>query len=79
MLNFIKKMFNDEGREFCLCNLAQIKQNKWIIQSDHNPLLLDLDIQFSKRKPEWLRNTACQEAFKQETENNDALLEVFEI
>ena len=70
-------------REFCLSNLAQIRQNKRIIESDHNPLILDLDIQFSKRKPERvemfnLRNTVCQEAFKQETENNAALLEVFE-
>ena len=83
MLNFIKKMLIDEGREFCLSNLAQIRQNKRIIESDHNPLILDLDIQFSKRKPERvemfnLRNTVCQEAFKQETENNAALLEVFE-
>ena len=53
-----------------------------MIQSDHNPLILDLDNEFTKIKPERremfnLKNKACQEAFKQETENSDKLLEVF--
>ena len=75
MLPFISKMFIDEEREYTLSNFAQLKENRRVIESDHNPLILDLEIEFCKRKPQRiemfnLKNKACQEAFKVETENN---------
>ena len=79
---FLHKMIVDEDRMFSLCNLAQIRQNKRIIESDHNPLILDLKIQYSKKKPDRiemfnLKNKSCQELFNTETENNQELLNIF--
>ena len=82
MLPFITKLFIDEDREYSLSNFAQLKANRRVIESDHNPLVLDLSIEFSKKKPQRvemfnLKNKACQEAFKSETENNNELIDVF--
>ena len=82
MLPFITKLFIDEDREYSLSNFAQLKANRRVIESDHNPLVLDLSIEFSKKKPQRvemfnLKNKACQEAFKRETENNNELIDVF--
>ena len=83
MRQFLKKMVIDEGREFCLSNFAQINKNKRVIETDHNGEILELNIEYGKKKPEReemfnLRNKACQEAFKNETESNPKLIEVFE-
>ena len=80
---FLHKMVIDEDRIFSLTNLAQIAKNKRIIESDHNPLILDLNIQYSKRKPDRiemfnLKNRKCQELFKLETEKNHELMQVFD-
>ena len=79
----LSKMLIDENRDYCLSNYAQIRKNQRVIESDHNSEILELDVQFCKRKPERiemfnLKNKACQEAFKEETEDNPKLLEVFE-
>ena len=68
-------MIIDEKKEYCLSNFAQIKKKKQVIESDHNGLLLELNIEFFKRKPERhemfnLKNKECQETFKNETEQN---------
>ena len=70
---FLKKMIIDEKREFCVSNFAQYKKNRRVIESDHNGLILEIDIQFSYKKLERkemfnLKNKECQEAFKMETE-----------
>ena len=82
MRPFLQKMLIDEDRKFSLSNFAQMRQNKRVIESDHNPIIVDLNIHYSKRKPERiemfnLKNEACQEKFKSETENNSELLNVF--
>ena len=79
---YIKRMLIDEEREFTLSNFSQLKQNMRVIESDHNPLILDLSIDFSRRKPARiemfnLKNKYCQETFKQETDTNSDLIEVF--
>ena len=66
-----------------LSNYSQMKKNKRVIESDHNSEILELDLQFCKRKPERremfnLKNKICQQAFKKETEENSKLLEVFQ-
>ena len=80
---FLKRMIIDEKREYCLSNFAQIKKNKRVIESDHNGLLLEMNIEFYKRKPERhemfnLKNRECQETFKKETEQNTDLLKCFQ-
>ena len=83
MRPFLSKMLIDERREYSLCNFAQMKQNKRVIETDHNGLLIEMNIQTSERKPEReemfnLKNRACQEAFKEETEVNNQLLQCFD-
>ena len=73
---FITKMTIDTEIEFCLSNFAQIKANRKVIQSDHCPMKLEINIQYSNIKPQRiehfnLRNTKCQESFKKETEETN--------
>ena len=80
--SFIEKMIIDEDRNYCLSNFAQIRKNKGVIETDHNGLILEFDLQIAQRKPDRvemfnMKNKLCQEAFKEETENNTELLECF--
>ena len=83
ILPFVKKMQIDENKQYGLINLAQLKQNKRFIESDHNALLLEIEINDGERKPKReeiynFRNRVCQEAFRLETENNEDILKCFE-
>ena len=80
---FLKQMIVDEKREYCLSNFDQIKKNQRVIEIDHNGLILDINIQFSQKKPERqemfnLKNKEYKEAFTNETELNEELLKYFE-
>ena len=71
-------MLIDEKREFSLNNFAQIKKNKRVVESDHNVLILEMKIEYFKKKPERrevfnLKNKESLEMFKKETENNSEL------
>ena len=66
---FFKELIIDEEKEFGLYNLAQIKKNKKIIESDHNSLICSFNIEINKIKPVReemfnLRSNKCQEEFK---------------
>ena len=83
ILPFVKKMQIDENKQYGLINLAQLKQNKRFIESDHNALLLEIEINDGERKPKReeiynFRNRVCQEAFRLETENNEDILKCFD-
>ena len=83
MRPFLKKMLIDEKREYCLQNLVQLRKNKRVIETDHNAEILELNLEFSQKKPERqemfnLKNKACQEVFKEVTENNENLLNCFD-
>ena len=76
-------MIIDEEKKFNLINLAQLKKNNRFIESDHNSLFLDLKINcenLKKRRNEMLnlRNRANQEAFCEETQTNQELLNCFD-
>ena len=76
-------MIVDEKKKFGLYNLAQIRKNKRVIESDHNGLILELDIQFGYKKPERqevfnFKNSEGQEIFKRGTEINKELVKCFE-
>ena len=82
LLPFVTKMIIDEERNFTLSNFAQIKKNGRVIETDHNGLILEMNIKMKKKKSERveifnLKNRACQEVFKEETEYNFELLESF--
>ena len=84
MRPFLQKMIIDEERKYCLSNFAQLRKNKRVIETDHNSEILKLDLQFEKMKPVReemfnLKNKACQEAFKEETEENSKLLDVLNV
>ena len=60
----------------------QNQNGKILIESDHNALILEIDINEGKEKPKReeifnLRNRVCQEAFRAETETNEKLLNCF--
>ena len=44
MRPFFKEMIIDEDSNFCLSNVAQIKKNGRIVQSDHNAFIIDFDM-----------------------------------
>ena len=82
MRPFLKKMVIDESREFCLGNVDQVKKNGRIIETDHNSMIIEFGIRIEKQKPARevmfnLKNKACQDKFKEETENNEDLIECF--
>ena len=54
-----------------------------MIETNHNGLILEIEIEFSSRKPERqemfnFRNKKCQEIFQMETEVNAELLKCLE-
>ena len=80
---FFKEMLIDEERNYCLSNIAQIRKNCRIIETDHNSMIADFDLNVEVKKPVReeifnLRNTKCQEVFKNETDDNQELIDCFE-
>lgn len=80
---YFKEMIIDEDRDFCLTNIAQIKKNGRLIESDHNSSVMDFDIQIGRKYQQReemfnFRNKNCQDAFLEATENNRQLLDCFE-
>ena len=80
---FITKMTIDTNKEFGLTNYAQMKKNKRAIQSDHCPMTLELNIKYSKIKPQRsehfnFRNRECQRTFKVMTGETNELTKCFE-
>ena len=78
-----KKMTIDTEKEYGLTNFAQIKTNKKAIQSDHCPMKLEMNIEYSNTKPERvehfnLRNQKCQATFKNETDKTSTFEKCFE-
>ena len=65
-----------------MSNFAQIKKNQRVIETDHNSMIMEFNLQVCKKRVEReemfnLRNKACQESFKELTENNQELVECF--
>ena len=80
---FFKDLLIDEERKFCLSNVAQIKKNKRVVETDHNAMIAEFNLKINKRKPDReeminLRNGDCQDIFKQFTDDSPELLSCFE-
>ena len=79
---FLRSMKIDEDKELTLINLAQINKNRKLIETDHNAMVLEMDLNVenvkSKREEIFnMKNKACQETFFLETETNKELLNSF--
>ena len=69
---YITRVKIDEKREQVLSNYSKFKQMKRVIESDHNPIFLYLNLQFSKLKNESItiyqfKNIESQQLFKKLT------------
>ena len=83
MLLYLKRMIIDEDKNYTLSNFAQKRKNGKVIETDHNALIMELNIEVIQKKPERiellnLKNKQCQEAFKEETDTNSQLVECFD-
>ena len=80
MAQYITQMVIDEDDLYTLSNIAQKKPNRKTIKSDHRTLILDLDLHFSKIKPDTqeffnFKSEIRQEKFKNITDNEIKLVE----
>ena len=83
VLSCVKKMVVDEEKEFVLTNYNKVKGEIITKDSDHNTLVLYLDIPYSTIKPKRveffnLKNGEGQERFKSLTSNCEKLSKCFE-
>ena len=83
MLPFLVDMKIDIHDEYTLTNHAQNKKNKMSKQSDHRPLFLKLNLQFSKLKPDKqevfnFKSENCRAEFSAASENAKQLIKCFE-
>ena len=82
MLPFIMEMRVDVHDEYTLTNHAQNKKNEKSVKSDHRPLFLEMNLEFTKIKPQRLeffnfKSEECQQVFHEITENTTKLSECF--
>ena len=82
MIPYLKQMTVDEDEEYILTNFAQKKQTNPTKQSDHRPVMLELNMEFNKIKPDRVENfnfksEICQNTFRNITDTETALLECF--
>ena len=80
MSQYLTKMTVDEDEQYSLENLAQKKTTIVTKKSDHRTLIMDLNIKFSKIKPDVkelfnFKNESCQEKFKNLTDNETNLID----
>ena len=77
---FLTKMLVDEEKLYSLSNYSKVKGK---VDSDHNTLVMDLNIIFSRKKPSRdeyfnFKNKECQELFHSETSNTTEFSECLE-
>ena len=82
VIQFVEKMQIDEDRNYSLTNYNMKKGQSRPVETDHNPLILDLNISFlkpTKQRMEIynLKNLKCQEVFYEHTSNSTNLSECF--
>ena len=83
IIPYTTKMVVDEKREHALVNYRARKQTGRVIESDHNPLFLYLNLHFSKIRNErqeifQFRNKESQHLFKVLTTNTTEFTDCFE-
>ena len=83
ILPYTSRMVIDEKRKNALTNYSSVKKIGRIIESDHNPIFLYLDLMFTKIKTERVeifqfRNKEAQNLFKTLTSNTEEFTDCFE-
>ena len=83
ILPYVGKMRVDEKRESALTNFKAKKQIGRVIESDHNPLIMELKLEFSAIKPDRIelfhfKDTEAQVVFKRLTSETKELSDCFE-
>ena len=77
--SFIKSMIVDTDRNYVLTKYTKKKDKNYTVESDHNPLILEIDIPWNSKIIEDrieifnLRNGDCQREFFKNTNNGDVL------
>ena len=74
VLPYITKMKVDEKTEFTLTNFSSVRKVGRAIETDHNPIILEMNLQFSELKSERIeifnfKNTEEQQIFRSLTSN----------
>ena len=82
ILPFIKRMVIDEDQHYVLSNYSKVKGKQTIKKSDHNPVLLELLLEYTEKKPDRIetfnfRNKECQQKFFQSTNTGSTLKKCF--
>ena len=82
ILPYIKQMKIDEKREKTLSNFGAMKAVGRVIETDHNPLYLEVSLKFSPVKPERVelfnfKNIEAQKEFKTLTTNTNQFTNCF--
>ena len=82
VLQFIKKMTIDENRDFGLTNFNNKRGKSCPVESDHNPIILDLNISYSKPLKQRieiynLKHLESQQVFKEITSKSTMLSKCF--
>ena len=80
---FVTRMNIDEEHLFVLTKYNKVKGKSVKKDSDHNTVVLDVDLQFNVKKPERIkyfnfRNNECQEKLYTETENSNDLYKILD-
>ena len=83
VLPYVTNMVVDEKKEFVLTNFNKVKGETIVKDSDHNTLIMTMNIDYTKIKPKRvevfnLKNNESQEAFKNITTNTNKLSKCFE-
>ena len=82
ILPFIKWMTVDEKRETVLTNYSLVKKVGRVIESDHNPVKIEVNLSFTKAKPERIdifqfKNRFSQQEFKRLTTDTTEFSDCF--
>ena len=83
ILPFVKRMIVDEDQNYTLSNYRKRKGEYIVKKSDHNPVILELDINYIVKKPDRIetfnfRNKECQEHFFDITNTSNQLSKCFQ-
>ena len=83
ILPFVKRMVVDEDQNYVLSNYAKKKGERIVKKSDHNPVIMELDINYIMKKPDRtetfnFRNKECQGQFYEITNNTNLLSNCFQ-
>ena len=81
--SFLKRMIVDQERDHCLTNFNPAKIGQKVKESDHNPLIMELQMKYHQSRPDRVelfnfKNIECQEVFRNLTNQTTKFTGCFE-